>query len=93
MTTNRLPILATAFGGCMLGMLSLLLCIAFWGATGDPSWNLFLPYLLPDFPAITLIGVIRGLIIIGLLGAYAGSVFAAFFNLWTRLAAALFGRG
>jgi hypothetical protein len=31
--------------------------------------------------------------LIGLLGAYAGAVFAAFFNLWIRLAAVLFGRG
>lgn len=89
MITNRLPVLATSFGSCMLAMVSFALCVAFWAATGDPAWHLFLPYVMPSFPDVSLVGFVRGLILTGLIGIYAGGVFAAFFNLWNWAAARL----
>ena len=85
MTAWRLPLGAAAFGGCMLAMASFLICVALWQVTGNPGWHMFLPYVLPGFPTLTLAGLVVGLIFSGLAGAYAGGAFALFFNLWNRL--------
>lgn len=82
MTATRLPIWATAFGFCMLGMLSFVLCVVLWAMAHVPICHALLVYTLPGFPMITPLGVILGLILTGVIGIYAGAVFAAFFNLW-----------
>ncbi len=92
MTANRLPVLATAFGACMLLMVSLVLCVWLWVAAGNMICHLFLAYLMPGFPIISLTGFVLGLIFSGFIGIYAGAVFAAFFNLWNWAVSRLFGR-
>lgn len=93
MTANRLPVLATAFGACMLAMVSFVLCLWLWVAAGNAVCHLFLTYLMPGFPIISLSGFVHGLIFTGLIGIYAGGVFAAFFNLWNWAVLRLFGHG
>lgn len=92
MTPLRLPILATGFGACMLAMVSFVLCLALWVAAGNVICHLFLTYLMPGFPIISLTGFVLGLIFSGLIGIYAGVVFAAFFNLWNWVAGRLSGQ-
>ncbi|WP_454890420.1 hypothetical protein [Sphingopyxis chilensis] len=75
----------------MLAMVSFVLCLAFWVAAGNAICHLFLTYLMPGFPIISLTGFVLGLIFSGLIGFYAGVVFAAFFNLWNRVAGRLPG--
>lgn len=91
MTPMRLPVLATAFGACMLAMVSFVLCVWLWTAAGNAVCHLFLTYLMPGFPIISLTGFVLGVIFSGLIGIYAGGVFAAFFNLWNSVVARLSG--
>lgn len=92
MPIRRLPVFATGFGGCMLAMAGLLLCIVLWVAGHHPAMHVLLPYILPDFPQITVGGVARSLLASLLIGYFGGIVFAVSFNLWNVIAARISGR-
>ena len=85
MTTVRLPVLATSFATCMVVMVAFLACVALWAIAYHPAMHALLPHILIGFPAITLTGILAGLIGSLVVGNIMGATFALSFNLWNAL--------
>ena len=62
MTTARIPVLATSFATCMVLMVAFLACVLLWAISYQPVMHLILPHVLVGFPAITVTGILVGLI-------------------------------
>jgi len=83
--TARLPVLATSFATCMVLMVSFLACVVFWAVSQNPSMHLLLPHVLVGFPAVTVTGILVGLLGSLVVGNILGVTFALSFNLWNAL--------
>ena len=83
--TRRLPVLATSFATCMVLMVSFLACVAFWAVSHHPSMHLLLPHVLVGFPAVTVTGILVGLLGSLVVGNILGATFALnAFGTWFR---------
>ena len=82
----RLPVLATSFAACMVAMAVFLACVALWAVSHHSAMHLLLPHLLVGFPAITLAGILVGLLGSLIVGNIVGAIFALSFNLWGAFA-------
>ena len=89
MKMARLPVLATSFATCMVVMVSFLACVIIWSVSHHPAMHLLLPHILVGFPAVTVTGVLVGLLASLIVGNILGATFALSFNLWN----AITGRG
>ncbi len=86
MTTARIPLLATSFATCMVLMVAFLACVLLWAISYHPAMHLILPYVLLGFPAITVTGILVGLIGSLVVGNVLGATFAVSFNAWNVIA-------
>ena len=82
MTIARIPVLATSFATCMALMGAFLACVLLWAISYHPAMHLILPYVLVGFPAITVTGILVGLIGSLIVGNVLGATFAVSFNAW-----------
>jgi len=82
MKTARVPVLATSFAACMVVMVAFLACVILWTATQAPAMHMLLPGILVGFPAVTVTGIVVGLIGSLVVGNILGATFAVSFNLW-----------
>lgn len=85
MTIARIPVLATSFATCMVLMVSFLACVVLWAVSHHPAMHLLLPHILVGFPAVTVTGVLIGLLGSLVIGNILGAIFALSFNLWNAL--------
>ena len=86
MTTARIPVLATSFATCMVLMIAFLACVFLWAISYHPAMHLILPHVLVGFPAITVTGILVGLIGSLVVGNVLGAIFAVSFNAWNAVA-------
>lgn len=86
MTTARIPVLATSFATCMVLMVAFLACVLLWAISYHPAMHLILPHVLVGFPAITMTGILVGLIGSLVVGNVLGATFAVSFNAWNVIA-------
>ena len=86
MTTARIPVLATSFATCMVLMVAFLACVLLWAISYHPALHLILPHVLVGFPAITVTGILVGLIGSLVVGNVLGATFAVSFNAWNVFA-------
>lgn len=83
--TARIPVLATSFATCMVVMLAFLACVLLWAISYHPAMHLILPHVLVGFPAITVAGILVGLIGSLIIGNVLGATFALSFNAWNAV--------
>lgn len=86
MTTARIPVLATSFATCMVVMIAFLACVLLWAFSYHPAMHVVLPHVLVGFPAITVTGILLGLIGSLIVGNGLGATFALSFNAWNAVA-------
>lgn len=85
MTTARIPVLATSFATCMVVMITFLACVLLWAISYHPAMHMILPHVLVGFPAITVTGILVGLIGSLVVGNILGATFAFSFNAWNTV--------
>lgn len=91
MTFKPTPYLPAMFAACMLFMTIYSLCVALWLFFPDLPGHVMLETLFPGFKLLDVPNFCYGMIMSAIYGWFVAVVFVFFYNLWPRLAHAVFG--
>jgi len=93
MKTQSIHYLPAMFATCMLFMVLYSLCVALWVFFPDMPGHAALETLFPGFKLLDVPNFCYGMIMSAIYGWFVAAVFVFFYNLWPKLAHALFGVG
>ena len=91
MKSKPIPYLPAMFATCMLFMVLYGLCVMLWVFFPDMAGHTTLETIFPGFRLLDFPSFCYGLIMSAIYGWFVAVVFVFFYNLWPRLAQALFG--